>query len=952
MKNSAILLLLFIFSLSVFAQKPKPTKKPTGRSKAAKQAKAPVRSARDEFEKAAAQTDAAEKIMALNRFVSDFPDAEEKIFAQELIVSSRALIADEKLRSNETASGVELFKLAVRDAPEPVSDKLFTEIILQIPTNLFFRGQRGAALETAKAIEEKVAGNASQLLGLATFYLSTENAVEAQRLAAKAIEIAPDLPAAYQTLGLASRLNFQLDDAANAYARALELDANSVVSKRSLAEMKRAAGKSDEAVTLYREILAKDETDAAAKTGLILALFDAEKKAEAEAELAKSLEQNPNNLTLLVGAAYWYAAHNDGGKAVELAAKAVAVEPRYTWAHIALARGLMQQKRPLEAERALLTARQYGNFPTLDYEIAAARLQAGFYREAAGELKKSFIIGDGLIETRLGGRVPKDAKSFIELLALERRASIFEPLAADNPEIAARLKSLLEFSQTLDNEGNENQITTAADEFIKGDDKMKLHRQLFVANRLLEKKTALPKVLSLTQAAVGGVDSALDVASPASAVLAEELFESRRIANTRGESVIVPDIPRRTLSNILRGRIEEISGWALFHENKSNEAVIRLKRAVSIFPEKSAWWRSSMWRLGTALQISEKPKEALDAYLKSYDVDAPDAAKRIVIESVYYAVNGSLDGLAEKIGAKPTAETAANRPSEQTEPAAQITETPLPESSPVEVKITPAEISTAAESTTTPKISNQNAEPTPTPEILPAVEITPGSTPEEEPVVEEIPTPTPEVLPTTAATPNPTEIKPETTTEATPVPALISEAGAETTKPEKIESPQIRTNAEKTEKPLFEPIIITVPKNKPLKDTKPEVRTDETAAMVKPTVENNGSGAIRPRVVADKQIEVEAVAPCQITVSEENISLLNGGGSLGILVGMAGEGDIKKIAARSSSPADIDVKLESEIGNLSGRTFFVIKSISDGKGIYTVTLEAPCGKKEISVTVR
>jgi len=947
MKNLAILFLLILFSLSVFAQKPKPTKKPTNKPKATKPTVEIVRNAKVEFEKAAGQTDVAEKTTALQKFVNDFPEAEEKTYALELIVSGRAQIADEKLRLSDAAGGIELFKLAVKGAPTPMSDKLFTEIILQIPTNLFFRGQRGAALEVAKIIEEKAAGNSSQLLGLATFYLGTENAVEAGRLAAKAIEIEPNLPAAYQTLGLANRLNFQLEDAANAYAKALELDANSIVSRRSLAEMKRAVGKSDEAITLYQEILAKDAADAAANTGLILALFDAEKKSEAEREMAKSLEQNPNNLSLLVGAAYWYAAHNDGAKAVELATKAVAVEPRYTWAHIALARGLMQQKRPLEAERALLTARQYGNFPTLDYEIAAARLQAGFYREAANELKKSFTVGDGVIETRLGGRVPKDARGFIELLALERRASIFEPLAADSPEIAARLKSLLEFSQKLElEEAYKNEITAAADEFIKGDDKMKLHRQLFVANRLLEKKTALPKVLELTQAAVGGVDAALDVASPVSAVLAEELYESRTIAIMRGEVVIVPDIPRRTLSNILRGKIEEISGWALFHENKWGEAVVRLKRAVSILPEKSAWWRSSQWRLGTALQINEKPKEALDAYLKSYDIDAPDAAKRIVIESLYNAVHGNLDGLDAQIGAKPNTETAVfSRPSEQTEPVAQTTETPTTEiSSTPEVKIEPTlEVSPTPTAETTAQI-----EPTPTPEISPTIEPTPSPTPEVTPTAEA----TPEVVPTVEATSNPTETKPEITPEVSPTPEIINEAKAETTQPEKIENPPATTNAEKTGKPIFEPIIITVPKSKPAKDAKTEIKTDENVAKVKPIDENIGSGATRPRLIPEKEIENEVIPPCRITTSEENISLLNGGGSLGVLVGMEGNGDVKKIAAQSSSPTDIEAKLESEIGNLSGRTFFVIKSVSTNKGVYTVTLEAPCGKKEILVTVR
>ena len=299
MKYSAILFLLILLSVSAFAQKPKPTKKPTNiaKTKVTKPIPTPaiVGDAKEEFEKAIAQTDVAEKITALQKFVNDFPDAKEKTYALELIVSGRAQIADEKLRLSDTIGGVELFKLAVKGAPIPISDKLFTEIILQIPTNLFFRGQRDAAIEVAKKIEEKTTGNAKQLLGLATFYLGTENAIEAQRLAAKAIEIEPNLVAAYQTLGLANRLNFQLEDAANAYTKALELDGNSIVSKRSLAEMKRAIGKSDEAITLYQEILAKDETDTTAHTGLILALFDTEKK---NISVEIKVGDNPNELLL------------------------------------------------------------------------------------------------------------------------------------------------------------------------------------------------------------------------------------------------------------------------------------------------------------------------------------------------------------------------------------------------------------------------------------------------------------------------------------------------------------------------------------------------------------------------------------------------------------------------------------------------------------------------------
>jgi tetratricopeptide (TPR) repeat protein len=652
MRNLAVLLTLVLFSLHALAQTPQP-KSGNNKNPASKKLVE-----KEEFDRTVTLADAAERVAALRKFVKNFPKSKEKIRALELIASGRAALADEKFRTGEKEASIELFKLAVRETPKPVSDKLFAEVVLQIPNSLILRGEAKAAIEIARLIEEKAERNAKQLLGAAAFYLAMENAADAKRLVEKAVALDANLPAAYQTLGLAHRLDFQLEESAGAYQKALELDADSTISRRALAEMKRATGKAAEAVALYREILAKDANDAA-QTGLILALLDTENKTEAESEMQKSLTANPSNLSLLVGAAYWYAAHDDGARAIELAEKAINIEPRYIWARIALARGLMQQKRSMEAEKTLLAARQYGDFPTLDYELATARFQSGFYREAAEGLRAKFsVAADGAIKTRLGGRVAKEAKSFTELLAAERRASIFQTLAADNVDNADKLKSLLDFSQKLDASGDEAAIA-AADEFVKGDDRMKMHRQLFAADQLLQKRKALPKVYELTKAAIGGVDAALDVPHPAAAVLADELYQSRRIAISRNELIIVPDVPRKTLSNILRGRIEDIAGWTLFQENKSTEAVTRLKRAVSVLPEKSSWWRASMWRLGAAHEAAGTQTDALDAYIKSYTSGEADAIKYGIIETVYQKVNGNTDGLELKIGTKPASVASA-----------------------------------------------------------------------------------------------------------------------------------------------------------------------------------------------------------------------------------------------------------------------------------------------------
>src|SRR5207248_1636373 len=79
-------------------------------------------------------------------------------------------------------------------------------------------------------------------------------------------------------------------------------------------------------------------------------------------------------------------------RGLDLAQKAVAIEPRYSWAQIALARALLADRHPLEAERALRFAQQYSRFPTLNYELANVLASMGLYDEAAQELARSFTL--------------------------------------------------------------------------------------------------------------------------------------------------------------------------------------------------------------------------------------------------------------------------------------------------------------------------------------------------------------------------------------------------------------------------------------------------------------------------------------------------------------------------------------------------------------------------------
>ncbi|HEY0457907.1 MAG TPA: tetratricopeptide repeat protein [Pyrinomonadaceae bacterium] len=1125
MKILAVLFFLPIFALMTFGQTPKTTPKRT--PKTVKIVAAKLGTEAEEFEKARALPDSPERVAALQNFIKNFPQSTETARAQALIVSTHAVIADKKLEAGDTQAGIELFKLALEEAPTPVSNELFTKVLLGFPLSLYSRSQRAAAFDMVKLIEEKVGANAAQILDLSKFFINVQYGTEAIRLAKKSTELAPDSATGFLTLAIANRLNFQLEDAANAYAKASELDPESVTNKRSLAELKRALGKTDEAIAIYRSMLEKDSTDAAAQSGLTLALFDAGKIKEAEAELAKSLDANPTNPQLLAGAAYWYAAHNDGEKAVEYSQKAIAIDGTSIWSYVAQARGLMMQGKPLEAEKALLRARQYGDFPTLDYELASVRMAAGLYREAAETLKRNFVINkEGAIETYLGNRILADAPGFTELLSLERRVALAEMKAADSEENANRLKALLEFNQKLEAADTpEDALERAADEFTKGGDNMRLHRQLFAASRLLQKKTAPSKVLELMQAAIGGVDAALNVASPSAAVLADEIYDSRQYAITQNLVVVVPEIPRQTLSAILRGRIEDTAGQAFFQQNNSAQSIVRLKRALSVLPEKSAWLRATEWHLGEVLQADGKEKEALESYIKGYNKELPELQKRLFIEALYQKVNGNLDGLDDRIGAKPetapavaatenksTPNNTDNVKTTEPTPAPKIVETPqtievkseptpkteetkpatLPENLPAvtptpdekpkteevkteenkspELKPEPSP-TTETPTTETPKT---DVEPTPSPKASPSPETkieevkpeplptpdtkteqvkTEENKPAENKPAETKPEPSPATVPApqnvsviitdrlTQIPPSPkvneskTENKPSEQTTAQKAlfdPVIINVGKAEPTKAENnepkpseikqseektkeeqpkeqpietVQKPEPKPAVEKTVEPVSKPdVVITDPlkpennraekqteekpkqdqpieavqKNQPDQpeekrsetvkkpeviitdllnpDNKPTEKRAENKSSEKTSDERILSGENRPRIIITENSGAKTVteefSTCKLIVAPDSLSLLNGGGSLGVMVGFDGDGDFRQITAASSSADDVEVRLDPEIGASQNRAFFVIKSVTTKRGVFTVVFEAPCGKKEILVKVR
>jgi tetratricopeptide (TPR) repeat protein len=620
----------------------------------------------------------AKRAVALKKFLDTHPESKSRVRARELLISTHAGLGDLQLKEGNNTGGVEQLLTAIDEADATVTDNLYYGVIAQIPTNLYMRGEKAAAFEAAKNVEAKFGSDPKRLLTIAGFYLGIERSDETLRMAEAAIKMAPDLAEAHRLRALGLHISLRLAEAAAEYKRTLELDPTSKASRGSIADLLRANGKNEEALSFYEEQLKVDAKDKAAKAGQVIALLELGRKNEANAALEAALAAEPRNLPLLTGLAYWHAAHQNYEKAFEYARGAVGIEPRYTWAQIALVRSLIGLKRPIEAERVMRFARQYGKFPTLDYELANVLATTGLYDEVLEVLRQSFWINEGEIETKLAGTVVTRKPDFIELLSTERKASIFQPMPADTRASAQVMKGLLTFDWALAMEKPDEKLAVATlQDFISGTDNMRAYRLIYAANRLIRSGVGYPTALELLEEARKSIDVALTVPMATMAVQADEYRQLRARAIAGGNVPDVAEAPQSVLSSILKGRIEDLSGWALFSQEKYSESIPRLKRASEILPEGTPAWRSALWHLGAALEQTGQNKEALEYYIKSYNQGEKETVRRTVIENLYRKINGSVYGLDDRIGA--AALTNSSAPAQTSTPvttAPAVTDTP------------------------------------------------------------------------------------------------------------------------------------------------------------------------------------------------------------------------------------------------------------------------------------
>ena len=101
-----------------------------------------------------------------------------------------------------------------------------------------------------------------------------------------------------------------------------------------------------------------------------------------------------------------------------------------------------------------------------------------------------------------------------------------------------------------------------------------------------------------------------------------------------------------------------VPGWALYNQGKTEQAIEHLKLAAGIIPEGTPLWRTALWHLGAALDQMGNKTEALGLLYKKLQ-RRRSGSRHVapVIEQLYQKINGSLDGLNERIGANQIAES-------------------------------------------------------------------------------------------------------------------------------------------------------------------------------------------------------------------------------------------------------------------------------------------------------
>ncbi len=681
----------------------------------------PSTPAANSLESALAIEDPNARIAALQKFLKTNAIPEQVQTAREAIVASWAQLAEVQLGDNNVERAVENFRRALAALPEKITDRFFEETVIRIPLALSVRGYRNEATGLARQIEKRFAKEPLRLAAVGEFYMTIEAPADAIRALEAATKLDEGGAKLHRILGAAYRMGLRLDDAIAEYQLAVNFDANDKRAYYELANLYRAHGAYADAAKLYRKQIEIDPKHSSSYKGLALANLaqgDEEQAAAAlnqARDLRGSAEELTQDIFLQTQLAFHHLAQNKLKQARQAADLALGVEPRYSWARIAAAEVDLAEGKYFDAERNLLAARTYANFPTLYFTLGKLYLVVEDFDGALEQFDKAFSFSPPKQFTaKLGGVLDVQADNLKELLAREHQAAIFLAEPTTTGEIFKIAEALVRFNANLRiiktpapgppssrNTGGEKstakntnpinpdarrkqmeELDKAAMDFVEAESVRRSFRMLYIAERLALAGVATGLAEELAELALG----LADVATESDGSLRE-----------------YPNYDRNGRLRIFRGRALDAKGWSLFKANRNQEAAAALTEAVKAYGSLPEGKRAS-WHLATVKESEGELKEALDLYIAGYtppENGSDTDVNRVVIESLYRKINGSLAGLNERLGV-------ANAPSVVRVRSAEIEAKTKPGANDVAAKVEPKASKSDVKRSSQPKLPSSS----------------------------------------------------------------------------------------------------------------------------------------------------------------------------------------------------------------------------------------------------
>ena len=659
--------------------------------------------------------DLANRVTLLTAFLKAHPQSAMIERARQALVQTYAAIGNEYLQNGNVDKGIQAFKASFDAIPEPITDAYFQQLVWNYPVLVSNAGHRVEAVKLMRSFEPRLWSHATRLMDISGFYAGVEDAPDALRVLERASELAPKDPRVHASMGSIYVMTFDFDKSEKQFLTAIELDPKTESAYTILGHLARAKGDYQKAADYYSKQIEFSPDDDQAHGGLAIAELALGKTTEASAELSKTIAMNLGDFRFRTQLAYWYALQRDYEKATTWAQAALQIEPRYPWARVVLANAYMAKNRFSDAEKEMVAAKKYGQFPSIMFEMGRLYARAGLFDDALETWTDGFEVTPlGQFRTSVGGTYPIASNNLDQLIERERQATLFfkEPLASKTEyQIAEELLKFNHYFMVLSERRDFNAIPR------------------YIAPKEFVEQPAAPVAASptTTASASGSASTSAtttgETQTPAAPVIVQPLLanapvlnpdyvfyenwqtrtafqhidgevasldtldDDRRIfrliwiANKLTDADLKIDLaisaarlaydtidktalPQNSIRDVdgtfspeqqqalVKARTEDALGWALFKIDKSELALTYLKAAAERTPvEKER--KEFYWHYGSVTEAAGKTADAVELYCKGYDsTSSLAAARRSVIERLYQKVHGSREGLNEKIGSK------------------------------------------------------------------------------------------------------------------------------------------------------------------------------------------------------------------------------------------------------------------------------------------------------------